>query len=457
MGLLSSKGYMRMNASSITVQNHTYQNIESSLKISMQVEGIQVNFTDQLETLAANNPGSVFIKVRQLTNTNCDSISLFEEIRTTADYSEDVVLVNYSGIYVVFTKFSSKPQSRILPWLAVEALKRIAMAATGGVIEIGISLILEYFIGDHPSFSAAWDATEIDWFEVAASAAEGAFSEAKYASIVLTAIKEVVKWVIATPYDSYLIDPSGGGSGIRGPGWIAEFGIQITKAFGNAVMEEVLLKKVKKVYICSKKHGSELSPTIRQNLGSLAYNVATKLNKSEISSFVKRWAELKKVLPLFSENAKGRITDAKYLTQVMNAVKHQGDKFKILKQKLGRKHHPATTLENNMTIVTGRIKKSNESTHHICPGNPRNKDAQNALALLESYGIDINESVNGVFLPKSIAAKLNPDDIAHPTVHTDIYYANLWKRLKITKDPISCREALINIGQELSLGKFPYQ
>lgn len=305
MGLLSSKGYMRMNASSITVQNHTYQNIESSLKISMQVEGIQVNFTDQLETLAANNPGSVFIKVRQLTNTNCDSISLFEEIRTTADYSEDVVLVNYSGIYVVFTKFSSKPQSRILPWLAVEALKRIAMAATGGVIEIGISLILEYFIGDHPSFSAAWDATEIDWFEVAASAAEGAFSEAKYASIVLTAIKEVVKWVIATPYDSYLIDPSGGGSGIRGPGWIAEFGIQITKAFGNAVMEEVLLKKVEKFTSVLKKHGSELSPTIRQNLGSLAYNVATKLNKSEISSFVKRWAELKKVLPLFSDKGDG--------------------------------------------------------------------------------------------------------------------------------------------------------
>lgn len=457
MGLLASKGYMRMNASSVAVQSHSYQNIESNLKISMQIEGIQVNFTDHLEALAASNPGSVFVKVRQLTNANCDSISLFEEIRSNADYAEDVVLVNYSGIYVVYSKLASKPQSRILPWLAVEALKRIAMAATGGIIEVGLSVILEYYIGGHPTFSAAWDAVEIAWLDVAAAAAEGAFSEAKYASVAITAITEVVKWIIATPYDNYLMDPSGSSGGIRGPGWIAELGKQMTKAFANAVLEEVLLKKVEKFADVLKKHGASFSPELKSKLGKLAYNTVTKLDKSELKSFLGRWKELKLILPKINSAATWMITDPKYLKNVMDAVKHQGDKFKILQQKLGNSHKPTNTLVENMKIASGRTKKDHEAAHHIVAGGSNNPFAIKTREKLQNLGIDINESSNGVFLTKNIASKINEDDIAHSTLHTKIYYEEVWKRIQDINDPILFREELEKIGTELRNNTFKYR
>ena len=71
-------------------------------------------------------------------------------------------------------------------------------------------------------------------------------------------------------------------------------------------------------------------------------------------------------------------------------------------------------------------------------------------------GIDINENSNGVFLPKNIASKLDEDDIAHSTLHTNIYYQNVWKRVEDINDPIEFRKALEKIAKELNDGSFPY-
>ena len=72
-------------------------------------------------------------------------------------------------------------------------------------------------------------------------------------------------------------------------------------------------------------------------------------------------------------------------------------------------------------------------------------------------GIDINENSNGVFLPKNIASKLDEDDIAHSTVHTKKYYFAVWERLEELNDPISVRQELQKIAQELANGTFPYK
>ncbi len=72
-------------------------------------------------------------------------------------------------------------------------------------------------------------------------------------------------------------------------------------------------------------------------------------------------------------------------------------------------------------------------------------------------GIDINENSNGVFLTKNIASKINEDDIAHSTLHTKIYYEEVWKRIQDINDPILFREELEKIGTELRNNTFKYR
>ncbi|MBK7788833.1 MAG: AHH domain-containing protein [Saprospiraceae bacterium] len=76
---------------------------------------------------------------------------------------------------------------------------------------------------------------------------------------------------------------------------------------------------------------------------------------------------------------------------------------------------------------------------------------------LESLGIDINESSNGVFLSKDIASKLDEDDIADSTLRTDKYYLAVWNRVEKINDPIEFRKALEQIAKELNEGTFPYK
>lgn len=51
----------------------------------------------------------------------------------------------------------------------------------------------------------------------------------------------------------------------------------------------------------------------------------------------------------------------------MDATKN-GDPWKIIGQKLGYSHHPASNLAENITKFNGRAKKANEVAHHIVAG-----------------------------------------------------------------------------------------
>ena len=89
------------------------------------------------------------------------------------------------------------------------------------------------------------------------------------------------------------------------------------------------------------------------------------------------------------------------------------------------------------------------AAHHIVAGS--SPKAAEARAILQKYGIDINDSANGVFLPtvRGVA-----EGAYHPSLHTNAYYDKINKLL----GEATCKEDVLDIlefiSDELSSGSF---
>lgn len=85
-------------------------------------------------------------------------------------------------------------------------------------------------------------------------------------------------------------------------------------------------------------------------------------------------------------------------------------------------------LGRNLRDVGTFKRAAGEFAHHIVAhGDNR---AKKALAILDKYGIDVNDWVNGVFLP-GYKSSPNPDGkIVHSVLHTDAYYKAVDKALE---------------------------
>ena len=101
-------------------------------------------------------------------------------------------------------------------------------------------------------------------------------------------------------------------------------------------------------------------------------------------------------------------------------------------------------------IAEGFNRPDNVAAHHIVAGT--DVRAAEARQILKREGIDINEAVNGVFLPSSSKYAVPPQAI-HSKVHTDAYYEKVNTRLRDAK-PGTVANELRAIGQELKKGTF---
>ncbi len=90
----------------------------------------------------------------------------------------------------------------------------------------------------------------------------------------------------------------------------------------------------------------------------------------------------------------------------------------------------------------------NAAYHIVAGSSPK---AAEARAILQKYGIDINDSANGVFLPtvRGVA-----EGAYHPSLHTNAYYDKINKLL----GEATCKEDVLDIlefiSDELSSGSF---
>jgi hypothetical protein len=101
----------------------------------------------------------------------------------------------------------------------------------------------------------------------------------------------------------------------------------------------------------------------------------------------------------------------------------------------------------------GKFRLVGEFCHHIVAhGDAR---AKAALAILDKFGIGVDEAVNGVFLP-GFKSSPNPlGKVVHGNVHTDAYYKAVNKMLGKATSPEHARQILKLIAENLEKGIVP--
>lgn len=155
------------------------------------------------------------------------------------------------------------------------------------------------------------------------------------------------------------------------------------------------------------------------------------------------------------------------LDRVINVTEEE---FKITRQEIKdnisaekRNARRRKRYRFNINMVKCWRRKKPDGTfvaHHIVAlTDPR---AEQALIILLSFGIDPNDAINGVYLPrfvKDTPHSTMPDACAHSTIHTDMYYANVVVMLRRTNVPGATKTDIENVLQEIALslqvGTFP--
>ncbi|EDM79606.1 Rhs family protein-like protein [Plesiocystis pacifica SIR-1] len=105
-------------------------------------------------------------------------------------------------------------------------------------------------------------------------------------------------------------------------------------------------------------------------------------------------------------------------------------------------------------IAAGFTRPHGHAAHHIVAKAA--KSAKEARLRLERLGIDIDDAVNGVFLPQTKAAKATSQAAYHPKLHTEKYYMAVTKRLRRAKTSEQATKILNRIADDLSKGVFPF-
>ncbi len=112
---------------------------------------------------------------------------------------------------------------------------------------------------------------------------------------------------------------------------------------------------------------------------------------------------------------------------------------------------------NSKTLRQNMINKGIETpdypnaAHHIVAGN--SPKAAEARAILQKYGININDAANGVFLPST---KNMAQSAYHPSLHTDQYYRTVTEMLSQASSKEDALEILFDISEQLMNGTFSY-
>lgn len=109
-------------------------------------------------------------------------------------------------------------------------------------------------------------------------------------------------------------------------------------------------------------------------------------------------------------------------------------------------------LRKALEKALGRKRASGESTHHIVA--LEDDDAEVARGVLKRFNIDIDDAVNGVFLPASKKSPNPMGSIVHATLRNGKYYKKVNIYLKEAKTKADVIKRLKKIRETLLDGTF---
>ena len=106
-------------------------------------------------------------------------------------------------------------------------------------------------------------------------------------------------------------------------------------------------------------------------------------------------------------------------------------------------------LRQNLIDAGVEVPDYPNAAHHIVAGN--SPKAAEARAILQKYGVDINDAANGTFLPtvRDVA-----EGAYHPSLHTDSYYRKVTELLSSAKSKEDVLDILDDIAEQLQSGTF---
>lgn len=108
-------------------------------------------------------------------------------------------------------------------------------------------------------------------------------------------------------------------------------------------------------------------------------------------------------------------------------------------------------LRENLIKAGKKVPNYPNAAHHIVAGNA--KKAEGSRKILSKFGIDINDAVNGVFLPTQKGVS---NGVYHPSLHTDKYYLTVEQMLKQAESKEEAIDVLKNIATKLMNGTFAH-
>jgi hypothetical protein len=110
------------------------------------------------------------------------------------------------------------------------------------------------------------------------------------------------------------------------------------------------------------------------------------------------------------------------------------------------------TLSRNIVAASEQARPKNVCAHHIVAAN--DPGADQSKKLLSGWGIGINDSDNGVFLPANKAGKKKfPTAALHTSWHSPDYHLSVYVRLMVRSDTAGGRSELKSIKSDLLEGR----
>ena len=198
------KGKKMLNyhhASNIKIQdNAVYSNIsswtEKQYSVEITSEGRTWALTDELENFIGDLPSNGYLGSAKVYYFNEDNLDEFNEYKYDAEinaiasnarmsnkFHEEIVILDFGDRPKVYYQFGFSEngvsaRSVVLPAVVVYwVVKKAAMATVGVLAYVGIEVILEKVFGEHETWSAAWEASNLTGWGFLTAAVAGATAD----------------------------------------------------------------------------------------------------------------------------------------------------------------------------------------------------------------------------------------------------------------------------------------
>ncbi len=208
----------------------------TTLNTWMETNGVPDEFFDQLYDCVIYLPSPFGGAAENFVNERCAvSIlknywhSMFSEndnsyLESGFDPNEFIDkhgLANYVAFMQFYEDFleNAPEEDAPIPIIVGYILKKLAQAGVGALTDFGIQICMEYWMGEHSSWGAAWNELDINEFQIVSSAFEAMFTN-KYVSVATSAFSDAMNYVVSTPSNE--ITAAGFGSAL-GLGAISGF------------------------------------------------------------------------------------------------------------------------------------------------------------------------------------------------------------------------------------------